>query len=68
MSTLKKCLRFTYLFLAVLVLHCYAQAFSGYLSGGYSLVVVPGLLIAVASLVVQHKLEAPGLSSCIRQT
>ena len=25
------------------------------------------LLIAAASLVVEHKLEAPGLSSCIRQ-
>ena len=53
--------------MAVLVVHCYAQAFSSWVSGGYSLVVVPGLLIAVASLIAEHKLEAPGLSSCIRQ-
>lgn len=38
-------LKFIHLFLAVLVLHCYA---------GFSLVVVRGLLIKVASLVEEH--------------
>ena len=40
-----------YLFLAVLGLGCYAQAFSGCASRGYSLVAMCGLLIAVVSLV-----------------
>ena len=35
--------------------------------GGYSLGVIHGLLIAVASLVVEHGLKAPGFSSCSMQ-
>ena len=46
----------TYLFLAVQVLHC-CDGFSLLAeSGGYSIVAVPGLLIVVASLVVEHGL------------
>ena len=45
-----------YLFLAVLGLH-YCMGFSlAAVSRGYSVVVVHGLLIAVASLVAQHRL------------
>ena len=44
---------FTYLFLAVLGLHC-CEGFSLVTaSGGYSLVVVPGLLVAMASLMAE---------------
>ena len=45
-----------YLFLAVLGLHCCVRAFSSCGEWGLLLVVVCGLLIAVASLVVEHGL------------
>ena len=45
-----------YLFLAVLGLSCCAQAFSSCREQGLLYVVVYGLLIAVASLVVEHRL------------
>ena len=57
-------LRFIYLFLADLDLHCWAQTFSSCDKWGLLFVVVPGLLIAVASLVAEHRLQACGLSSC----
>ena len=44
------------LFLAVLGLHCCARAFSGCGERGLLFVVVHGLLIVVASLVVEHGL------------
>ena len=47
---------FTYLFLAVLDLCCYAGFSLVVESRGYSLVAVHELLIAVASLVVEHGL------------
>ena len=47
---------FTYLFLAVLGLCCCARAFSSCGKQGLLLVVVHGLLIAVASLVVENGL------------
>ena len=62
--------KFIYLFLAVLSLHCCAQAFSsctrGYssLQWGLLFVALSRLLIAVASLVVEHGIQALGLSSC----
>ena len=47
-----------YLFLAVLGLHCFTQRNSLVAaSGGYSLPVVLGLLIAVVS-VVEHRIQA----------
>ena len=57
------------LFLAVLDLRCYMWLSLVAASRGYSLVVVRGLLIVVASLVVEHRLYgawpsivvAPGL-------
>ena len=65
------CLRFysfvfflTYLFiylLSALGLRCYALAFSSCSEQGLLFVVVHGLLIAVASLVVEHRLYARGL-------
>ena len=45
-----------YLFLAALGLRCYAWAFSSCGERGLLFVVVRGLLIAVASLVVEHGL------------
>ena len=45
-----------YLFLAVLGLHCCAWAFSSCGERGLLFVAVCGLLIAVASLVVEHGL------------
>ena len=42
--------------LAALGLHCYVQAFSSCGERGLLLVAVPGLLIVVASLVVEHRL------------
>ena len=46
-----------YLFiLAVLGLHCYVRPFSNWGEQGLLLVVVCGLLIVVASLVVEHGL------------
>ena len=53
-----------YLFLAALGLRCCAQAFSSCGERGLLFVAVRGLLIAVASLVVEHGLLARGLSSC----
>ena len=44
------------LFLAVLGLRCYGQAFSSCSERGLLFVAVHGLLIAVASLVVEHGL------------
>ena len=47
---------FLYLCLAELGLHCRARAFSSCGQRGLLFVVVRGLLIAVASLVVEHGL------------
>ena len=44
------------LFLAVLGLHCCVQAFSSCGEQGLLFVVVRGLLVAVASLAVEHRL------------
>ena len=46
-----------YLFLVELGLHCYTLAFSSFGNGGYSLVVARGLLIVVASLLVEHRIQ-----------
>ena len=51
-----KLIYFIYLFLAALGLCCYPQAFSSCSERGLLFVVVRGLLIAVASLVVEHRL------------
>ena len=45
-----------YLFLVALVLRCCARAFSSYSERGLLFVVLCGLLIPVASLVVEHGL------------
>ena len=45
---------FIYLFLAALVLHCCARAFSSCGERGLLFVAVHGLLIAVGSLVAEH--------------
>ena len=50
------CLFFFFFFLATLGLRCCARAFSSCGERGLLLVVVRGLLIAVASLVVEHGL------------
>ena len=47
---------FIYLFMAALGLHCCAQAFSSCGEWELLFIVVHGLLIAVASLVVEHRL------------
>ena len=47
---------FIYLFLAALGLRCCAQAFSSCGEQGLLFVAVRGLLIAVASLVAEHRL------------
>ena len=47
---------FFYLFLAALGLRCCAQAFSSCRERGLLFIAVHGLLIAVASLVVEHGL------------
>ena len=47
---------FIYLFLAALGLHCCAQAFSSCSEQWLLFVAVRGLLITVASLVVEHRL------------
>ena len=65
-------IKFIYLFLAVLGLHCCAQAFSSCGKQGLLFVALHGLLIAVAFFVVEHGLlgarasvvVAHGLSSC----
>ena len=51
-----KILLFIYLFLAVLGLHCCAQAFSSCVKWGLLFVAVRGLLVAVAFLVAEHRL------------
>ena len=50
--------------MAALGLRCCVRAFSSCGERGLLLVVVHGLLIAVASLVAEHGLLARGLSSC----
>ena len=62
---------FIYLFLAALGLHCCARAFSSCSEWGLLFTAVRGLLIAVASLVAEHRLSSCGsqalehrLSSC----
>ena len=57
--------KFIYLFFAALALRCCAWAFSSCRERGLLFVVVHGLLIAVASLVSEHRLQARGLSSCV---
>ena len=57
-------LKFIYLFLAALCLCCCAWAFSSCREWELLFVVVRGLLIAVASLVADHGLQACQLSSC----
>ena len=47
---------FIYLFLAALALRSYVWVFPGAVSRGHPLVVVQGLLIAMASLVAEHRL------------
>ena len=49
-----KFIYFIYLLLAALGLHCCTRAFSSCGEGGLLFVAVRGLLIAVASLVVEH--------------
>ena len=51
-----KFIYFIYLFLAALGLHCYVRAFSSCGEQGLLFVAVHGLLIAAASLVVEHRL------------
>ena len=51
-----KFIYYVYLFLAVLGLRCCAWAFSSCGEQGLLFVAVRGLLIAVASLVVEHRL------------
>ena len=48
--------KFIYLFLAALGLHCFTRPFSGCGERGILFVAVRGLLIAVASLVAEHRL------------
>ena len=50
--------------MAVVGLPCCMWAFSSCGEQGYSLGVVRGLLIAVASLVTEHRLRGSGFSSC----
>ena len=52
------------LFLAALGLHCCSWAFSSCGGWGLLFIAVSGLLIAVASFVVEHRLQAHGLSTC----
>ena len=52
---------FIYLFLAALGLRCCMWAFSGCGERGLLFIAVYGLLTAVASLVVEHRLQAHGL-------
>ena len=55
---------FIYLFLAVLHLHCCVDFSLVVASGGYSLLAMYGLLIAVASLVRAKSLGHVGFHSC----
>ena len=50
--------------MAVLGLRCCAQAFSSCSERGLLFFAVLGRLIAVASLVAEHRLYANGLSGC----
>ena len=50
------CIYFIYLFLAALGLHCCTWAFSSCGERGLLFIAMYGLLIAVASLVVEHGL------------
>ena len=50
--------KYIYLFLAVLGLHCCVWAFSSHGEQGLLFVAVRGLLIAVVSLVAEHRLQA----------
>ena len=50
-----------FIYLAVLDLHCCAQAFSSCSKWGLVLVAVCGLLLVVVSLVAEHRLQACGL-------
>ena len=52
------------LFLPALGLRCCARAFSSCSEQGLLFVAVRGLLIAVASLVAEHRLQYAGFSSC----
>ena len=55
--TFRICLFLISLFIfGVLGLHCYPWAFSSWGERGLLFIVVPGLLIAVASLVAEHRL------------
>ena len=57
--------RFWKLFLlAVLDLRCFVQTFSSCSEQGLPFVLVCGLLIAVAYLVAEHRLQTCGLSGC----
>ena len=58
---LKKFIHFIYLFLAALGLLCCARAFSSCGERGLFFVAVHGLLIEVASLIAEHRLQACGL-------
>ena len=49
---------YLFIYLAALSLHCCVQAFSNCREWGLIFVVVHGLLIAVASLVAEHRLQA----------
>ena len=51
-----------YLFLSVLGLGCHEGSPLVAVSGGYSLAMVPGLLIEVASLLAEHGLCGAGAS------
>ena len=55
---------FIYLFLAVLGLRCCVRAFSSCGERGLLFVAASGLLIAVASLVMEHRPQERRLSSC----
>ena len=56
-----KFIYFIHIFLAALGPRCWAQAFSSCGERGLLFFVVHGLLIAVASLVAEHRLQAHGL-------
>ena len=53
-----------YLFLAALGLHCWARLSLVAVSWGYSLVAVCRLLVAVVSLVAEHRLWGTDFNSC----
>ena len=55
---------FIYLFLAVSGICCCVRAFSSCGEWGLLFVTLRWLLIMVASLVVEHRLQARGLNSC----